>query len=222
MPSADSPARKRERLGEGSIRGAIIAGGGATRFGGRPKGLERVGEKRILDRLVDAFQIALGEPPLLVADVPGADAWRADLRVVPDTRPGLGALGGILTAVREAPAPVVCVAWDMPFVPAPLIAELARRLAAGRVDLVLPESGGPRGVEPLCGAYGPACRKAIEARLDAGDLRAIGFHDGVKVGILNLPEVRAFGDPAMLFFNVNTPGDLSEAEDLWRRHESSQ
>ncbi|MDQ5839789.1 MAG: NTP transferase domain-containing protein, partial [Chloroflexota bacterium] len=35
-----------------SVRGAILAGGGATRFGGKPKGLELVGGERILDRLV--------------------------------------------------------------------------------------------------------------------------------------------------------------------------
>jgi len=29
--------------------------------------------------------------------------------------------------------------------------------------------------------------------------------------------VRAFGDPDVLFFNVNRPEDLARAEDLWRR-----
>ena len=71
----------------------MLAGGGATRFGGRPKGLETIGGERILDRLVDTLTEALGEPPLLVANAPDAGAWRPGLRVVPDVRPGLGALG---------------------------------------------------------------------------------------------------------------------------------
>ena len=75
-----------------------------------------MGGERILDRLVRALTEALGGPPLLVANAPEAAAWRPDLRVVPDVRPGHGSLGGIYTAVVEAPAPVVCVAWDMPFV----------------------------------------------------------------------------------------------------------
>jgi molybdopterin-guanine dinucleotide biosynthesis protein A len=201
------------------VRGAILAGGGATRFGGQPKGLEAVGGVRILDRLVDAMTAALGGPPLLVANAPGAAAWRPDLRVVPDLRPGLGALGGILTAVAEAPAPVVVVAWDMPFVSP----ELIRALAAGleRSDACLPQSDGRRGVEPLCAAYGPACRPAIEASLDAGDRRAIGFHAGIRVGILPHAEVARLGDPALLFFNVNTADDLAHADELWRRLESS-
>jgi molybdopterin-guanine dinucleotide biosynthesis protein A len=201
------------------VRGAILAGGGATRFGGQPKGLEAVGGVRILDRLVNAMTAALGGPPLLVANAPGAAAWRPDLRVVPDLRPGLGALGGILTAVAEAPAPVVVVAWDMPFVSP----ELIRALAAGleRSDACLPQSDGRRGVEPLCAAYGPACRPAIEASLDAGDRRAIGFHAGIRVGILPHAEVARLGDPALLFFNVNTADDLAHADELWRRLESS-
>lgn len=197
----------------------MIAGGDATRFGGRPKGLETVGGERILDRLVRTLTEAFGMAPLLVANAPDAAGWRPDLRVVPDLRPGLGALGGIYTAVVEAPAPVVCVAWDMPFVSVPLVRALGAGLAAH--DAMLPESAGPRGLEPLCAAYGPACRDAIAASLDAGDLRAIGFHPRISVGILPLSGVRRLGDPELLFFNVNTADDLASADGLWRRHASS-
>lgn len=162
---------------------------------------------------------ALGEPPLLVANAPEAASWRPDLRTVTDLRPGFGALGGIYTAVMESPAPVVCVAWDMPFVSESLIQALARGL--DRYDAVLPQSGGRRGVEPLCAGYGPACGTAIAASLEAGDLRAIGFHDRIRVGILSLEEVRAVAEPDLLFFNVNTADDLAKADELWRRHASS-
>jgi molybdopterin-guanine dinucleotide biosynthesis protein A len=201
------------------VQGAILAGGGATRFEGRPKGLELVGGRRILDRLVDAMTAALGGPPLLVANAPDAAAWRPDLRVVPDIRPGLGSLGGIYTAVLEAPAPVVVVAWDMPFVTPALIRLLAAGLDAA--DAFLPRSEGRRGLEPLCAAYGPACRDAIAGSLEAGDLRAIGFHAAIRVGILPLADVERLGDPALLFFNVNTADDLARADELWPRHASS-
>jgi len=74
-----------------------------------------------------------------------------------------------------------------------------------------------RAVEPLCAVYGPACRAAIERRLDAGELEAIAFHADVRVGILPLQEVRQFGAPDELFFNVNTPADLDRAEAVWRQ-----
>ena len=50
-----------------------------------------------------------------------------------------------------------------------------------------------------------------------GDLKAISFHADVRVGILPLAQVKAFGDPDELFFNVNTPDDLERAEALWQR-----
>jgi molybdopterin-guanine dinucleotide biosynthesis protein A len=201
------------------VRGAILAGGGATRFGGRPKGLEVVGGERILDRLERTMREALGEPPLLVANAPDAATWRPDLRVTSDVRPGLGSLGGIYTAVAGAPAPVVCVAWDMPFVSESLIRALAEGLDGA--DAVLPQSDGRRGVEPLCAAYGSACREAIAASLAEDDLRAIGFHHRIRVGILPLDQVRALADPDLLFFNVNTADDLARADQLWRQRASS-
>ena len=199
------------------MRGAVLAGGAASRYGGQPKGLLTVGGRRILDRVADAVAAAIGGPPLLVANAPDAPNWRPDLRTIPDARPGLGSLGGIYTAVAAAPEPVLCVAWDMPFVTAALLRGLVA--ASEGYDAFLPESDNRRGVEPLCGVYGPACRAAIEGQLasEEGDLRVIGFHAHVKVGTLSLDRVRTFGDPAELFFNVNRPEELARAEDVWRR-----
>jgi molybdopterin-guanine dinucleotide biosynthesis protein A len=182
--------------------------------------LERVGGERILDRLVATFEAALGAPPLLVANAPEASGWHPGLRVVADLLDGSGPVIGIYTAILTAPAPVVCVAWDMPFVTAHLLRALAGGLAGA--DACLPESGGPRGLEPLCAAYGPAAGPAIAAAVAAGDRSALGFHDRIKVGILSSERVRAFGDPAALFFNVNTADDLVEADRLWRTHASSR
>ena len=199
------------------MRGAVLAGGAASRYGGAPKGLVHVGGRRILDRVVDTVRAVTGSLPLLVANAPDATSWRADLETVPDARPGFGSLGGIYTAVAAAPSPVLCVAWDMPFVPEALLGRLVHDFTAGGYDAVVPESSGRRGLEPLCAVYGPACGPAIARRLDTGDLKAISFHADVRVGILPLADVRGFGEPDELFFNVNTPEDLARAEALWRR-----
>ena len=200
------------------MRGAVLAGGAASRYGGLPKGLLDVGGRRILDRVVDTVHAVTGTSPLLVANAPDAAAWRPDLETIPDTRPGYGSLGGIYTAVAAGPDPVLCVAWDMPFVPEGLLQSLKAGAESGRYDAYLPESSGRRGLEPLCAVYGPRCRAAIERRLDSGDLKAISFHPDVRVGILSLARVKTFGDPETLFFNVNTPADLERAEALWRQH----
>lgn len=198
------------------MRGAVLAGGTARRFGGTPKGLLTVGERRLLDRAVDAVTWVIRDMPLLIANDPEAPTWRPELDTVADTRPGCGTLGGIYTAVTAATGPVLCVAWDMPFLTAPLLQTLIDRFAEGDRDVVLPESRGRRGIEPLCAVYGPECAAAIARRLDSGDLEAISFHPDVRVDIVPLAEVRTFGDPDELFFNVNTPDDLARAEALCR------
>jgi molybdopterin-guanine dinucleotide biosynthesis protein A len=191
------------------MRGVILAGGAAARFGGAPKGLQEVGGRRILDRVIAACMAAFDTPPLLVAGDPQASAWQPGLEVVPDLLPGHGPLGGLLTAVVRGPAPVLVVAWDMPFVSA----ELLRRLADGlhEADVCLPASPGRRSVEPLCAAYGPGCEPAIRAALDRGERQLVAFHHAVRTTILAWHEVAAFGDPSTLFLNVNTPDDLERA-----------
>ncbi len=196
-----------------TVHGAVVAGGGASRYGGAPKGLLEVGGRRILDRVVDALVAATGQLPMLIANAPDAARWRPDLTVRPDSVPGRGALGGILTAI-EAAAPVLCVAWDMPFVSPGLLAALAALL--DHADVAAPESGSRRGIEPLCAGYGPACGPAIRAALAREDARAIAFHADVRVARLPRRSVLQYGDPGILFFNVNTPDDLARAEVLCR------
>ena len=79
-------------------------------------------------------------------------------------------------------------------------------------DVVVPESDSRRGIEPLCAFYGPACVAAIERRIASGDRRVIGFYDDVRVVRLPATAVAQFGDPALLFMNVNTPEERVLAE----------
>lgn len=197
----------------------MIAGGGATRYGGAPKGLVEVGGKRVLDRVVAALTEATGKPPILIANALDSAGWAPGLAVHADVLPDQGSLGGILTAVELA-APVVCVAWDMPFVAAGLLRELVALLE--NADAALPESESRRGLEPLCAAYGPACGPAIRAALARGDQRAIGFHGDIRLARLPRERVLQYGDPGVLFFNVNTPEDLTRAEQLCRVPGSSR
>ena len=189
--------------------GVILAGGQATRYGGAPKGLERVGGRRIIDRVADALTVA-ADSLLLIANDPAAAGWLPGVPMAGDVRTGAGSLGGIHSALVRASSPVLVVAWDMPFVPASLLAEM--RESARGVDAVVPESGSRRGLEPLCAWYSPACIPAIERRLDADDRRVIGFYDDIALVRLPAERVARHGDPSLLFLNVNSRDDLELAE----------
>ena len=212
-----SAARVRDDGGP-HCTGVILAGGGATRYGGLPKGLERVGGERIVDRVARALR-AVTDELLLIANDPGAAHWLSGVRVETDVRAGEGALGGLHAALTHAEGDVVLVAWDMPFVSGALLGAMRARGERGAgsgedgADAVLPESDGSRrGVEPLCAWYSARCLPAVTAALDAGDRRVIAFHDAVRTVRFGLDEVRGFGDPARLFANVNTPEELAWAE----------
>lgn len=190
--------------------GVILAGGQASRYGGRPKGLERVHGERVIDRVARVLG-AVTDSLLLIANDPAASAWLPGVRVASDVRLGVGSLGGIHAALVHATTAVIVVAWDMPFVPEGLLAEL--RALGEEADVVAPESGSSRrGLEPLCAYYSPACITPIERSIDADDRRVIGFFEQVRVARIPAEEVQKYGDPDRLFMNVNSPGELALAE----------
>ena len=192
-----------------TITGVILAGGRATRYGGLPKGLETVSGVRIIDRVRSALEPVVDQL-LLIANDDASVGWLPGVRCERDVLPDVGSVAGIHAALAHAGGPVLVVAWDMPFVPTGLLAAL--REAGREADAAVPESDSRRGLEPLCAFYGPACIAAIERRIAAGDRRVIAFYDDVRVARVSVRDVAKFGDPALLFMNVNTPEERILAE----------
>lgn len=195
--------------------GVILAGGASRRFGS-PKALARVGGRRIVDRVRDALAGAVPEvvvsanQPALFADL--------NLPMRPDEIAGQGALGGIHTALRwsaERGRPgALVVACDMPWVSAEVLRMIAQRAASTDADAVVPESGGRRGIEPLCAWYSVRCLPQVERMMDEGERRVHRLIDRIRADTVLIDDVRRAGDPGILFLNVNTVDDLRDA----RRH----
>ena len=79
---------------------------------------------------------------------------------------------------------------------------------------LVPESDAAGGLEPLCAYYSSACAP-VAAELLAGGRRSMtGLLHAVGAAHLPLARVLDFGDPARIFFNVNTPADRDAAERL--------
>jgi molybdopterin-guanine dinucleotide biosynthesis protein A len=129
---------------------------------------------------------------------------------VPDG-PGRGPAAGLLGAARARPGrSLLVLAVDLPFVPVPLLEELARSEAGlpELPDLIIPSWSG--GVEPLCAVYGPAALAVLEERVGRGrlDLWSLPDTPGLAVRRLGEEELRRFGEPARMFLNLNRPEDL--------------
>lgn len=194
------------------VLGAILAGGRSLRFGS-PKALARVGGRRIVDRVVEAMREVVPDPVLIAND----PELYADLELPTrgDAVPGRGALSGIHRAVlwaRELNRPgALCVASDMPFLHGGLIRLVLERAHGGALA-VAPRSPSRHGVEPLCAWYSVAALPLIEARLESGRLALGGLLSALATERIPPEVVAGFGDPAVLFLNVNTRDELALAE----------
>lgn len=203
----------------GRVLGAIIAGGASTRFGS-PKAFARVGGERVIDRVANALRTCVS-PDDIVAIVNDEElAGHTGLPHRPDAITGMGALGGLHAALiwarERGHTGVIAVGCDMPFLSPGLLNELLLRRSDN--DVVIPASGGPRGVEPLCAFYATTCIAAIDDALAHDDGRMIGFHESVKVNRIPGDIVCTFGNPAIMFMNLNTEADRLAAERLTGSH----
>jgi molybdopterin-guanine dinucleotide biosynthesis protein A len=170
-----------------------------------------VGGIRIVDRIASALR-AVAPDLILVSNAADAASWMPGVAVVRDVRNERGSLVGLHTALSTASASdgAIVVAWDMPFLTADLL-ELIVEAPPGDDYAVLPE--GPHALEPMCAFYSRRCLPAIDAALDAGDLKLSSFIERLpSVRRLARSAVTRIGDPKRLFFNVNTPDDLAAAE----------
>src|SRR5262252_6648317 len=174
---------------------AILAGGRATRLGGRDKSALVVGGRTILNRQIEMLRAVDGVDEILIV----GKATHPSARTVADVVPGCGPLGGIHTALTEARNDAVFVlACDTPYPTAPLVEQLFA-LADG-VDVVVPRTD--RGYHPLCAVYTRGCLEPIAQRLAAGRLKVIDLVDDVHARVVSSAEIERFGDPQQLFTNV--------------------
>jgi molybdopterin-guanine dinucleotide biosynthesis protein A len=186
---------------------AILAGGKATRMGGRPKSFLLVQGARIIDRQLEVLRPLFGE--ILIGTGPHDPGAFAPfgLPTVPDALNDVGPLAGILAVIEAAAAPhVVVVACDMPYLTPAALALVAT--PDPEADVVVPVVDDRP--EPLFARYSRACAPAIRARLAAGDRRVVSFYDDVRTRVLAESTLRAL-DPTLRFLaNCNTPQDLAD------------
>src|SRR3954464_11066200 len=208
---------------------AILAGGRATRFGGRDKSALVVHGRPIVERQVAELLTIVDDIMLVGARPDGARAFQAsdvaafqasDLaafhasdhyRAIADIVPGCGPLGGLhaaLTGMRGDR--VFVVACDMPYVDA-AFAEYLLSLATDAA-VVVPQTD--RGYHPLCAVYTRVCLEPVAARLAQRRLALRDLFADVPTRIVTPAEMSRFGAPLRLLANVNTPAEYAGLDAL--------
>ncbi|HEX6304705.1 MAG TPA: molybdenum cofactor guanylyltransferase [Anaerolineales bacterium] len=190
---------------------AIQAGGESSRMG-RDKGLVPFLGQALILRVIERVR-PLADEVLVTTNQP-EDYGFLGLPLFEDLIPDRGALGGLYTALSAAQhASVAIVACDMPFVNPGLLELAQNRLLEQGVDAVMPET--ERGMEPFHAVYlRETCLQAVEAALQAGKWRLISWLPDVRVARISGEEILRYDPRQLAFFNVNTPEDLHQAEQL--------
>lgn len=198
-------ADRAAHAGRETAAAAVLAGGRGNRIGGNKANMVLAG-RTLAGRAVDSLRRA-GLDPFVVTkrdrpvEIEGVEVlFEADEPQHP--------LAGLAAAIREAGGRrVVVLACDLPLLPVAYLGWLA-----GQTDgAVVPRVGAQ--VQPLAALYGPGDLETIEA--------ALARQDPVKSAVARLSPtlvgddgLRRFGDPTVMFSNVNTPEDLRRAEEV--------
>lgn len=196
--------------------GLVLAGGLARRMGGGDKALIVIGGVPILDRVLAHLRPAC-TGIILNANGDPARFARYGLPVIPDSVPGFaGPLAGILAGLDWAAAHaggidwVVSVPGDCPFLPHDLVSRLHEARQTAGTPFACARSGDWR--HPVVALWPIALREDLRRALVKEDLRKIEVWTARHgIAIADWPE-----KPRDPFFNVNSPEDAAEADQLVR------
>lgn len=199
--------------------GLLLAGGLSRRMGGGDKALRPLGERPLLEHVIDRMAPQVAGLVLNANGDPGRFA-RFGLPVVADSVPDFaGPLAGILAGLDWAAVNrpdyrhIVSVPTDAPFLPRDLVARMLRAAEEQGADLACAASSGRP--HPVVGLWPVRLRDPLRAAVVAEGIRKVDVWTArYRLAIVDFPEERPGLDP---FFNANHPDDLDRAAALLRQ-----
>jgi molybdenum cofactor guanylyltransferase len=195
----------------------ILAGGQSRRMGVDKRRLRLWGDAgpALLAHTVDVVARLCGDVVVVLND---PQAWQAlPARLVPDSYPDGGALGGICAGLAVTMSRYALVlACDMPLLNPELLGAMLAR--PRDYDLLVPRTLAPGtarnalGVEPLHAIYSTACLAPMRATLESGQRQITAFFHDVRVAYVEPDEIRRYDPTGRSFANLNTPAQLAAIE----------
>lgn len=192
----------------------IQAGGQSSRMG-EDKALKPFLGAPLIQRVIQRLA-PIADEMIVTTNRPNDYAF-LNTRLVPDLKPGRGPLGGLYTAVASAShSQVAVVACDMPFASKHFLENSISLMVEEEADVVIAKTD--EGYEPFHALYRrETCLPAIEAAMDADQWKVIAWFPQVKVRTIPPDEVKSFDPSGLCFWNVNTPDEFSQAEQIARQ-----
>lgn len=203
------------KTNQSSISLVIQAGGKSSRMGESKVLMPFLGVpliQRVFERTKD-----IAQEVLIVSNDP-EELEFMDVKLVSDSIPGKGAIGGLFTAMDKASSELVAVvACDLPFVSAAILKEGARLLDLTGADVAIPRVNGDF-YEPLHAVYRrQTCKTAILQAIQADQRRLISWFASVQVLEMDEELCKQLDPDGLAFFNINNKEDFLLAEQIEMR-----
>ncbi len=189
-----------------SHAGFLLAGGKSSRMGADKAFLDFGGET-LLRRALGVLKTACGSVKIIGDPAKFTSAGP----VIADAFPGCGPLAGIHAALGASQSELNAIlAVDMPFVSGELVSFLLAAAEDSGAVVTVPRTRA--GFQPLCAVYRRDFASTAEQALRAGNYKIDAAFAGVRLRIVEEPELAAAGFSEKNFLNINTPEDRHAAD----------
>ena len=183
----------------------ILAGGKASRMGGKDKAFLKLGRETLINRQLKALKKKF-KKIIIVTNSPGRHSRIRGVTITPDIVPHLGPLGGVYSGLMISNSFYNFVAaCDMPFIDINLI-EYMHKKSCG-YDVIVPKINNR--YEPLFCIYSKNCLKSIKQLLDKKIFKIRRLFSMVKVREISKQEILRITSLEKIFTNINTMKDLA-------------
>ena len=188
------------------LTGIILAGGKASRMGGREKSFLKISKGTLIGIQLSALRKIL-KKIIIVTNSPQRYRNLKQVELVSDVIADIGPLGGIYSGLLASKSFYnFVVACDMPFINTELIRHMFKK--APGYDMVIPKVDGR--YEPLFCIYSRNCIIPISRMVQRDAFKIKDLLPFVKAYEITKKDVLCYGSPERIFANINTTMEIKK------------
>ncbi len=185
-----------------NLKACIIAGGKSGRFGGDKSVFVYEG-RPLISHVLDVIKPVFDDIKIIANDSEKFSFLGLD--VIPDLIPGLGPIGGIYSALENVDCSRVFIfPCDMPFLNTEFVKYMSQ--IPDIYDVIVPKAGDF--FQPLHAIYSKKCLSKIKKQIDEKNFKMSAIFEDLNIRIVGEDEIGFYGDPFMMFKNINFRSDL--------------
>ncbi|MCS7228345.1 MAG: molybdenum cofactor guanylyltransferase [Endomicrobia bacterium] len=198
----------------------ILAGGENRRFNGVNKALLKLGQKTIIEIIINKCKNIFEKIIIVVKNNKQLKEFtnylNTKIKIVKDLYPQCSSLTGIYSGLIYSESYYNFVlASDMPFVNAELIKYMIN-IVEENIDVVIPRRNNcllpNMGYETLHAIYSKNCAIHIENQIKNKIFKIINFFPKINLKEIKEETIKQFDPQLLSFFNINTSKDYKKAK----------